>query len=80
MFGMAKFGAGKTWHQFLNSIAKFATKFPDCGKKQAYTAAIGFLMLAVISWRLLNACCSCLMAPGCWLIFSGNFWMLDIIS
>ena len=30
-FGMAKFGAVQIWHEFLNTTAKFGTKFPDCG-------------------------------------------------
>ena len=28
---MAKFGALKIWHKFLNTMAKFGTKFPDHG-------------------------------------------------
>ena len=27
--GMAKFGALKIWHKFVNSMAEFGTKFPD---------------------------------------------------
>ena len=34
-FGMAKLSAVKIWHEFLNTMAKFGTKFPDCGMKTA---------------------------------------------
>ena len=30
--------------------------------------------------RLLDACCYCLEALGCLLLFAGRFWMLAVIS
>ena len=36
---MAQFGAVKIWHESLNTMAKFGSKFPDCGENKAYTTA-----------------------------------------
>ena len=37
---MAKFDAGKIWHKFLNTMAKFGTKFLDCGQEKIVTLGI----------------------------------------
>ena len=42
---MANTGAGKMWHEFFNSIAKFGTKFLDYG--QGKIMALGIELVAV---------------------------------
>ena len=37
IFGIAKFGAEKIWHQFLNTIAKFGATFADGAHKNKCT-------------------------------------------
>ena len=35
---LAKFGVDKNWYKFLNSMAKFGTKFLDCAQGKVTTA------------------------------------------
>ena len=70
IFGLAKFGAGKVWHRFLNSMARFGTKFPDCRTRTSLHH----------DYWLLDAWCYFLEGPDCLLLFPDAFWMLANIS
>ena len=53
-FGMAKFVTVKNWHEFLDPMAPFGTKFPDCGIRTSIHRMCW--LLAIVCWKLLESC------------------------
>ena len=56
-FAMARFGAEKIWHPFLNTTAKFGTKSHTAariGRGRWLPIPAGLWLTAVVSWRLLD--------------------------
>ena len=78
MFGIAKFGAQKIWHQILlNTTAKFGTKFPDRGTRTSIRREC-WLLFPLGLW--LVAVKSSFLASRCLPLIPGGSWMLAVFE
>ena len=80
---MAKIRRGKFWYCSLEMKKKFGMRPLATASQWMFMVDSGWLvlfpdglwMVAVISWRALDGCCSFLMGPGWLWLFLGGLWI-----